>query len=342
MTDTQPELRAVLRAALSDWRAGWSVGAFGAIAEFHQAQGEAPSIDDPASLTRATARGAVRIERLDGVTPVACETLSRQPDNWGQALALCLPEAAAVRARRTALTELGPDHAAIRPQDRAGVLFDMGLGLSQIDFCVRAADPELIRALRAGAGRPVFDPVSPALSAILSRHPHRVALSAVGRVEVFQKIGGPETGGVSPEGPHTHVLPKLLAARRTHAATLPIPEGLVPCATLHPAHPLRDPLGRPTPFDRDAFDAFARLAAVWGPVPMVSTKNAALISLAARRRPEDFPAPQDRHARAALRIALRQQRWATGPDALLDAWAARFDRAPTAAEEIGDEAGEDA
>lgn len=327
MTATPPDLRAVLRAALADWRAGWSVGAFGAIAEFHQTQGERPQIDDPATLARATARGAVRIERLDGVIPVACETLSRQPDNWGQALALCLPVDAAARARRTALTELGSDHGAIRPQDRGGVLFDMGLGLAQVDFCVRAAEPALLDALRAGVGRPVFDASSPALAAILSHHPHRVALSAVGRVEVFQKIGGPETGGVSPEGPHTHVLPKLLAARRTHAATMPIPPGLVPCAMLHPAHPIRDPMGRPTPFDADALAAFQRLSAAWAPVAVAATKNAARMALGAGLAPDGFPEPVDRHARTALRVALRQARLTDGPGPLLDAWTARFDRA---------------
>ncbi|WP_333834763.1 DUF6925 family protein [Rubrimonas sp.] len=341
MTDARPDLRAVLCAALADWRAAWSVGAFGAIAEFHQAQGEAPRIDDPAGLTRATARGAVRIDRLDNVIPVACETLNRQPDSWGHAVALCLAEAEAARASRTTLTEIGPDADAILPHDKGSLLFDMGLGLAQVDFCVRTADPELIRALRAGAGRPVFDPASPALAAILSRHPHRVALSSVGRVEVFQKIGGPETGGVSPEGPHTHVLPKLLAARRTHAATMPIPEGLVPCAMLHPAHPLRDPLGRSTPFDAEAHAAFARLSAVWAPAVAASVKTAALTALEAGQAAEDFPAPQDRHARAALRIALRQQRWVKGPDPLLDAWRAHFDRV-AAEDETGEEAGENA
>ncbi len=326
MTDAPPDLRTVLRAALSDWRAGWSVGSFGAIAEFHQAQGETALIDDPDRLTRATARGAIRIERLDGAVAVACETLSRQPDGWGHALALCLPHAAAARAGRTALTELGPDDAAIRPQDRQGLLFDMGLGLAQVDFCVRTADPDLISALRAGEGRPVFDAASPALAAILSRHPHRVALSALGRVEVFQKIGGPETGGVSPEGPHTHVLPKLLAARRTHAATMPIPEGLSPCAMLHPAHPLRDPMGRATPYDADADAAFARLSAVWGPRPCAAAKAAARDALARGLAPDAFEAPGDRHARAALRIALRQERWRKGASPQLDAWRARFDR----------------
>jgi len=39
---------------------------------------------------------------------------------------------------------------------------------------------------------------------------------------------------VSLEGPHTHFLPKLLKAKRTHALTTPIPSGLVPCLMLYP------------------------------------------------------------------------------------------------------------
>ena len=45
----------------------------------------------------------------------------------------------------------------------------------------------------------------------------------MGRVEVFQPIPSPD--GKSPEGPHTHVLPRLLAHGRLNAATVPVPDG---------------------------------------------------------------------------------------------------------------------
>ena len=82
---------------------------------------------------------------------------------------------------------------------------------------------------------------------LLETNPHRVFISRIGRIEVYQPI--PPPSGKSPDGPHTHVLPKLLKSGRTHAATEPIPEGWIPCAHLYPQHPARDAGGadRSTP-----------------------------------------------------------------------------------------------
>lgn len=326
------DLRSVLEAALGDWRAGWSVGSFGAIAEFHQDDGEHAEIDAPAMLTRATARGAIRIERLDGVRPIAFETLSPRPHRWSHGVALCLPSGDATRPeRRASLTELGPDQEAIRPPDRDGVLFDMGLDQPQIDFCIRSDDPGLVETLRGCAGRSLFEPGNPAMGAILAAHPHRVALSTIGRAEVYQPIGGPDTGGVSPPGPHTHVLPKLLKSGRTHSANTPIPEGWTPCAMLHPANPVIGPLGEDRPFDPAAFDAFQRLLAAWGPAEHVETKRMALARLDEGAAPAGFDEPDTRMKRAALRLTLRQQARIAEREnaaerlALIDAWRASFD-----------------
>ena len=122
---------------------------------------------------------------------------------------------------RTALTDLGADSAALRERDRDAVLFDLGLGALQVDCCVRIADPEIAAQLRAHCGQPVF--CSSAMGIILATNPHRVFLSRLGRIEVFQPIPPPD--GKSPDGPHTHVLPGLLRHRRTHSATEPIPDG---------------------------------------------------------------------------------------------------------------------
>ncbi|MEM9724792.1 MAG: hypothetical protein AAF909_04930 [Pseudomonadota bacterium] len=302
------ELHETLTSALQDWRAGWSVGSFGAIAEFHQDEGEALQVDAPAALTRATARGAIRIDRLEGARPVAYETLSPRAHRWSHGVALCLPTAEAARPeRRKHLTELDLDRDAIRAEDRDGLLFDMGLDQPQIDFCIRTQDPALIETLRGCVGRSLFEADNPAMGAILAAHPHRVAISNVGRAEVFQPIGGPATGGVSPEGPHTHVLPKLLRAGRTHSANTPIPEGWTPCAMLHPANPVIGPLGEDTPFDGRAFDAFQRLLELWAAPSHVETKRDVLARLSAGDGPEEFDEPAGRLERAALRLALRQQ-----------------------------------
>ncbi len=321
------DLRGMLAAGLADWRTGWNVGSFGAIAEFHQDAGEPAEVDDPSRLSRATARGGIRIDRVDGVMPVAWEGLSPRPHRWSHGIALCLPEAEGRRnPARTVLTELGPDEAAIRPQDRGAILFDLGLGQANIDFCVRTRDPGLIAALRAGAGLSVLAPDNPAMAAILPAHPHRVAISAIGRAEVYQKIGGPDTGGVSPPGPHTHLLPRLLGSGRTHAATLPIPDGLIPGASLHPGHPLIGPLGEDRPFEPALLAAFGRLHDAFGTPEAIATKRAVVAALDAGTGPAAFDAPTARHARIALRVALRQQAQLRGEDGLLRDWIAAFDR----------------
>lgn len=328
---TAADLGGVLEAALDDWQCGWTMGSFGAIAEFHRDPGEAFSLSRP--FVRATNRGAIRLSNINAARPVAYETLSPKPHRWTQGIALCLPEGEAAGARRTVLTELGPDRAAIRPEDRQGMLFDMGLAQHQVDFCVRTADPDLIAALRAGEGRALSEPGNPAMGAILVAHPHRVALGALGRCEVYQKIGGPETGGVSPPGPHTHVLPALMATGRTHSANQPVPAGFVPVASLHPGNPVMGPLGEDRGFDPKLFDAFQGLLSRWGMEPYVAAKHDVWAALDAAVSPERHPEPAGRLARTGVRNALRQRRRRDGRSDLLDAWAARFDRGAGAAEE---------
>ncbi|MEL6574981.1 MAG: hypothetical protein AAFQ81_03740 [Pseudomonadota bacterium] len=317
------DLAAELEAHLRDWQAGWNIGSFGAIAEFHQDEGEATLVDGP--LIRATTRGAIRIDRLDGVVPVAWEALSKNPERWQQGVALCLPDHEARRAARTVLTELGPDTEAIRAEDRGAILFDMGLGQSNVDFCIRTDDAELAALLRAQAGRSLLEHGNPAMGAILKAHPHRVALSAIGRCEVYQMIGGPDTGGVSPQGPHTHVLPKLMAAGRSHSANVPVPEGLMPCANLHPGNPTMSPLGEDRAFDAGLFARFQRLLEAWGPPDYVATKRQAWAAMEEGSAPDSCEA-SSRVARTALRNAIRQRARSHGASATVASWSAALDR----------------
>lgn len=319
-------LEDVLRAGLNDADAGWNMGSFGAIAEFHHVAGD-DALTRADALQQSTGRGGIRIDRLEGVTPVAYETLSPKPHRWTQAVALCLPEAEAAMNRRNALTELGSDAGAICENDRGAVLFDMGLAQPQVDFCIRSDDTELLAILRDNTGRSLFDTGNPAMPAILKAHPHRVALTRLGRVEVYQMIGGPDTGGTSPEGPHTHVLPKLLRARRTHSANTPIPVGLVPCAGFHPKSPVMGRLGEDKPFDADAFAAFQYLLTEWGPEDYAAQKKGVWAALSADQAPETWTEPSTRVARAGLRNAIRQWRRQHGDNDLLAAWARAFDTA---------------
>lgn len=325
------DLLLILRAELQSWDAGWSIGSFGAIGEFHQDEGETLIVDEPDALTRATERGAIRIVPRADMQAVAYELLSPRPHRWSHGLALCLPEASAPSAQRPVLTELGPDREAIRAADRDDILFDIGLAQPQIDFCIRTRDPELLGILRSCCGSVTF--ASEAGAAILSAHPHRVVTSRLGRAEVYQKIGGPDTGGVSPSGPHTHVLPKLLAAKRTHSANTPIPHGLVPCAFAYPANPVIDTHGGDKPFDGRQFQVFQAYLDRHGAPAYVETKKRVWQALDEERDPGFLSEPDTRLERVAFRNALRQAaRLAeAGQDAgrvrRVGAWRAQFDKA---------------
>lgn len=329
------DLENVLESGLQQAEAGWNMGSFGAIAEFHHVGDEAPPVRT-APLMQVTARGGVRIERLEGVRPVAYETLSPRAHRWSQAVSLCLPTAEAMMHRRYVLTEIGPDDAALRDADRGAVLFDMGLAQPQVDFCIRTDDAGLLTILRENVGRSLMDHGNPAMPAILKAHPHRIALTKVGRVEVYQMIGGPDTGGTSPEGPHTHVLPKLLRAERTHSANTPIPEGWVPCAGFHPENPVFGRMGQDKDFNRGAFDAFQALLQAWGPQEYLTAKATCWAALEQSREPESVTEPDTRTGRAGLRNGLRQWRRLHGDSALLDRWSAAFD-ASTVPEDADDE-----
>jgi hypothetical protein len=315
---------------LADPEAQWSLGTFGAIAEFMR------DADEPAEVVReepvaavVTPRGGIRLEVRLGLRPIAFETITTQ--SWSQRVAFCLPERESTTSRRTVLTELGPDAQALRAQDRGGVLFDLGLGLLQVDCCIRTSDAALTDGLRAHAGRSLFEHGNLAMGLILRHSPHRVFMTRAGRAEVYQEIPAP--GGAAPEGPHTHVLPKLLAHGRTHAATEPIPKGWVSCAHLYPAHPLRDGYGRARPFDGGRYAAFQRLLSRHGDAEHLQLKRNVIKALNAGAGPEAIAMPSDRFARASIRVALRQLKASSGTSPVLTAWFAAHDRASDSDEE---------
>ncbi|MBO6815839.1 MAG: hypothetical protein JJ891_13345 [Rhizobiaceae bacterium] len=293
---------------LANWQTGWSMGAFGALAEFHQDDGEATLSTDQNTACRATGRGAIRFD-LDGIealVPIAYETLSPRAYRWNQAVALCLPVDQAKLNQRSVLTELGPDENPILKTSRQEILFDMGLSLFNCDFCIRTSNKELLQVLRENLGRSLFEQDNPAMAAILKHHPHRVSVTRAGRVEVFQKIGGPDTGGKSPIGPHTHVLPKLLKSGRTHTANTPIPEGLIPIAYLHPGNPVSGPLGEDREFVHDLYEKYQSLMKRYGLPQSVRIKKELKEALQENAEPTTFAEPDDRYTRAALRVGLRQ------------------------------------
>lgn len=218
------ELAARVAAGLADPATGWSIGAYGAIAEFRRVAG------DPEPVVEATAAGG-RVATARGALAVALVPGARLVE--GRDIAICLDAETGAMAGRDVIAELGPDDDAIRGRDRGAILFDLGLGLPHVDFCVRTDDPDLAATLRAGAGVSLFDAGNPAFEAVKRASPHRVAVSRLGRIEVYQPIASRARGIALPDGPHTHLLPLLLARRRADLAEAPVPDGWFVALAIH-------------------------------------------------------------------------------------------------------------
>lgn len=322
--------RAAIETALAESETGWGIGVLGALGEFSRDAGEdCAAADTAAGFRRVTPRGGIAIS-LDhpGLRLIAWEEPSPAHGLWRQGAGLCLPEPQAAIGGAACVTELGPDDSALRPADRAAILFDMGVGFAHCRACVRSGDPVLLAALRAAAGRPLFAPDNPAGPAILAASPHRVFLSRLARIEVYQPIPPPD--GKSPIGPHTHLLPGLLRAGRAHAATRPLPAGWVSCLDLYPAHPLRNAQELPRPFDAGHHAAFQALLAAFGLPELQAEKARLATAVRAGLAPAVFTPAADRHGRAAARITLRQLGWTEPGLAGLPAWRAALEPAAAA------------
>ena len=205
----------IVRRHLADPLTGWSVGTYGAIGEFQYEPGEPGLQIDLEAMAVQTERGALAIVSLDDVH------LFGLADDTGRLreIAFCSERHG---AQRSTVTELGP------------VIFDVGVAAPHIDMLVRLRpdDAATAGALRAGAGRPLLAPGNPAGSAIAHASPTRILVSPVARIEVHQAIPPPD--GRAPEGPHTHLLPKLLAQGRTRPPGSPLPDGLYCGLSLYP------------------------------------------------------------------------------------------------------------
>jgi hypothetical protein len=309
---------------IGDSNTNWSLGAFGAIAEFTRDPDEPTALSRTLeSLSATTGRGGIRLTPTANMQPCASESAVGQ--TWNHRVALCLPREQSAMSRRSAVTELGPDVEALREQDRHGVLFDIGLDCLQVDCCIRLSDAAVIDQLRAHVGRTLFEVGNPAMGIIFAANPHRVFISRLGRIEVFQPI--PPADGKSPQGPHTHVLPKLLAHKRTHAATEPIPEDLVPCVHFYPPHPAKDAMGRPRAFDIGRHETFQQLFETYGNPELVTLKRRITTAIVAGEEPAPTTIADGRFARASIRVALRQLHAADPSRPKLAAWMAAHENA---------------
>ncbi len=323
------ELLDFWRPMLEDAGNSWSIGTFGAIAEFHRTTDEAlQRHDTPTSLAITTSKGGLRIDASRDLKIIPFDNLSSDGETWNHSVIFCArfePQAPNV------IMPMGEDHDAIREEDRDALLYDIGVGLGLVRMCVRTRDKALISVLDKTAGQHVFGPAGgEIMHAFLAAQPHRITMSPAGRAEVYQKI--PMPGGESPEGPHTHLLPKLVARNRTHSANSPIPEGLQPVLNLHPKSPWRDGLGKRVPFNREADEAFEAILAKYALPDDRAVRASVEQAIRDGVMPKEFVWPETRRGRTEARVTLRRLAART-TSPVLAAWRAEFDRTAEADED---------
>lgn len=312
-----------LRPLLDDPSIAWSIGRHGAIAEFSRTSAEAAEIG---ARRVSTARGGLELHPKPGARLLAWEAPGTRRGEWIQRIALCAPaDQAQISPEAVAASgpvrELGPDENALRPRERAAPLFDLGVGGPHVLVGVRTGVPALLAQLREGCGRPLLKN-TPLMHDLVLQSPHRVFLSRLGRLEVYQPIA--VEGGHAPEGPHTHLLPALLAEpdRRPEG----LPAGWIECVVGYPASPLRDALGRRRAFDPAAHGRFQSLLAEFGEPRHLGVKRAVTDAVLSRASPLDFPVHEDQ--RAAVVVTLRQLAHTHGETEVLARWRAAFDMNP--------------
>ena len=308
-----------LAVRLRDPSCTFSVGAFGAVAEFSRDVDETYQTVELNPLTALTARGGMRISLHEDMLMLACETASTDNDRWVNGLSLCLPKQLSIGSARTVVTELGPDEGALLMKDREDVLFDIGVGAINVDFCVRTNDSILLAALRSGSRESLLDGPQRLMQTVIEASPHRVVISRLARTEIFQPIGTHET----PTGPHTHVLPKLLRSRRSHDANVPIPHEYLPCLNVHLMSPFIR--GGGELYDDSCQREFEELLGRWGLPDYVEYKTLVSDGVLNNSIPEKMAAPVSRLQRSALRVGLRQLARNPQFKKTAERWRAHFD-----------------
>jgi hypothetical protein len=308
-----------------DPKHGWSIGSLGAIGEFVRDADEPAAIRREAALIEiATPRGAMRIAPAAALTALAWDSLSSDGESWGHALAFCCPRP---ETPMRVIRALGPDGEAIRAEDRADRMFDLGIGSGAVAMALRTADAGLIAVLEEIEGQPLLSAPG-VMREVLRAQPHRVLLSPAGRIEVFQPIPPPD--GRSPTGPHSHLLAKLVSKDRPHAANVPIPDGLQSALSLHPRSPWRTMLGERHGFRPELDAAFADMLDRFGLPEDKAVERAVRHAVRDGVAPERVEWPQSRRGRAKARIVLR--RMAAAGDRQAAAWRAFHDPAPAGEE----------
>jgi hypothetical protein len=218
------EIAELVHGVLTQAAGGWSMGVQGALAEFAVIDADSAAIAMQGSgrtVEALTATGALRLTVTDDT-----QAFSHDGTVYLAVSLRTLPPPPA------GVTIAEADPGALRAEDRHDLLADLAVGHSAAAFCVRTGDADLGKQLRSIEGATWQDALSAIGPALVSASPHRIITTPLGRIEVYAPI--PTAEAVSPEGPHTHLLPTLLRTGRELPPRVALPSDLAPAAAFHP------------------------------------------------------------------------------------------------------------
>ncbi len=314
-SENPDDLSNVLEKFLRDSATSWSVGTFGAMAEFfHDAQTKVNSTSD--ILSAHNSLGTIQIDTNKALRLIPYEGLSKLEGAWTQGVLVCMPIELATMENRTGLYELSS-------KNTSAQIFDLGLGVEHLDVCIQTDNSNLISVLRSHIGSNIFEPKLRLVEAIQAVSPTRIFRSKAASIHVYSAI--PATGDETPLGPHTHLSEKLLSHNQTQAATVPVPDNWVPVLAFFPPNPIRDRTGTVREFDMQAFIQFQDFLEQFGPDPLFQIKSKFIQAMKTNMGPNDYLIPKSKAERTVLRVAIRQRHHSHGPSVLLDKWKAAYE-----------------
>lgn len=313
----------LLRDWLGDSAVSWRLGTFGAGAEFvRQADERAEFSENDDRLTVVTGRGGLSFDLKAGPCLWAIETPGRDGTTWNHSLALCLPAPQCGMDSCATFLEIGADESALRPQDQGATLFSLGLDAMQMDMCIRTKEPELVALFRTYKGLPGLQVYQQVMQTPAADGTHWIVRTRTARLEVY---GTMPMGRPGPRGPATFLFPKLFRAKRTHAATEPIPNAYVPCGYAYPPQPLRDGSGQRQPLCGLTQQRFEAVERKFGVPELHALKQQVRDAIANAMRPDELAISNNKHARGAVRVALRRMVQSGEAQPTINDWLNHFD-----------------
>ena len=316
MTPSQ-SLFDILEQHLNNPSTSWSIGTFGAMAEFfHITKEPLKTSKVTSTLTAETSSGMIQISYKKSMRLVPYEGLSKLEGAWTQGVLVCMPTSEAQMFNHLGISEL-------QTKDKNSFVFDLGLCLGHIDVCIKTKNKELVTLFRANLGKSLFAPDLNLIDAIKDASPMRIFKSKVACIKVYSPI--PINDRNTPLGPHTHLSTKLLKHNRTQASTIPMPADYVPVLAFYPSNPIRDETGSMRPFDIKKYDRFQDLLSTFQPKPIASVKQMFRHAMNKGIGPGECSLPCSKAERTTLRVAIRQRYHSHGPSDLLNRWKATYE-----------------